>query len=84
MNGAFLVAINVLGAVRGVVLASLMGVTEFGVWGLLVAVYGTLAWLAAVGIDDKYVQQDHHDQRAAFETASRFSASCARSSPCSR
>jgi O-antigen/teichoic acid export membrane protein len=74
VNGTFLVAINLLGAVRGVVLAGLMGVTEFGVWGLVAAVYGTLAWLAAVGIDDKYIQQDEPDQQAAFQTA--FTLQC--------
>ena len=74
VNGGFLVMINVLGLVRNVVVAGLMGVSEFGVWGLLTAVYGTLAWLAAVGLDDKYIQQDHPDQREAFEIA--FTLQC--------
>jgi O-antigen/teichoic acid export membrane protein len=74
VNGAFLVLINVLGLLRGLVVAGLMGVAEFGVWGLLTAVYGTLAWLAAVGLDDKYIQQDHPDQEEAFQTA--FTLQC--------
>jgi O-antigen/teichoic acid export membrane protein len=75
VNGVFLVLINVLGLIRGVVVAGLLGVAEFGVWGLLTAVYGTLAWLAAVGLDDKYIQQDDEDQERAFQTA--FTLQCA-------
>ena len=44
-------------------------------WGLVTAVYGTLAWLAAIGLDDKYIQQDHPDQQEAFEVA--FTLQCA-------
>ena len=75
VNGAFLVAINVIGLLRGVVVAGLLGVAEFGLWGLLTAVYGTLTWLAAVGLDDKYIQQDDPDQERAFQIA--FTLQCA-------
>ncbi len=75
VNAGFLVAINVLGLLKGVIVAGLLDVTEYGTWGLLVAVYGTLAWLAAIGLDDKYVQQDHPDQEEAFQIA--FTLQCA-------
>ena len=74
VNAGFLVAINVLGLVKGVAVAGMLGVDEYGVWGLLIAVYGTLTWLAAIGIDDKYVQQDQSDQEAAFQIA--FTLQC--------
>jgi PST family polysaccharide transporter len=75
INAGFLVAINVLGLLKGVIVAGLLGVAEYGTWGLLVAVYGTLAWLAAIGLDDKYIQQDHPDQEEAFQIA--FTLQCA-------
>jgi len=75
VNAGFLVAVNVLGLLKGVIVAGLLGVEEYGTWGLLVAVYGTLAWLAAIGLDDKYIQQDHPDQEEAFQIA--FTLQCA-------
>jgi O-antigen/teichoic acid export membrane protein len=52
-----------------VLVAGLLGAPEYGLWGLLVISFGTLFALAAVGIDDKYINQDHYDQQAAFEIA---------------
>jgi O-antigen/teichoic acid export membrane protein len=75
VNAGFLVAVNALGLLKGVIVAGLLGVGEYGTWGLLVAVYGTLAWLAAIGLDDKYIQQDHPDQEEAFQIA--FTLQCA-------
>jgi O-antigen/teichoic acid export membrane protein len=49
--------------------AGLLGPGEYGLWGLLLVSFGTLFALAAVGIDDKYINQDHPDQQAAFEIA---------------
>jgi O-antigen/teichoic acid export membrane protein len=74
VNATFLAAINVLGLLKGVIVAGLLGVSEYGVWGLLIAVYGTLTWLAAIGLDDKYIQQDDLDQEAAFQIA--FTLQC--------
>lgn len=69
VNGAFMVGLNVLFVVKGVVVAGLLGAQAFGLWGLLAVTFGTLFALAAVGLDDKYIQQDHHDQQVAFEIA---------------
>ena len=60
---------NALSIVQGVLVAGLLGAAEYGLWGLLVITFGTLFALAAVGIDDKYINQDHADQQAAFEIA---------------
>jgi O-antigen/teichoic acid export membrane protein len=69
VNGAFLVFLNALGAVRGFIVAGVLGGAAYGLWGLLGVAFGTLFWLAAVGVDDKYIQQDRPDQQAAFQIA---------------
>lgn len=69
INAAFDVALSGLGFVKGFVVAGLVTTTEFGVWGLLVISLGTLLWLARIGIDDKYIQQQHPDQEHAFQIA---------------
>jgi O-antigen/teichoic acid export membrane protein len=61
--------LNLLFLLRGVALAGLLTTTEYGLWGLLLIGLGTVGALAQVGIDDKYIQQDQADQRAAFQTA---------------
>lgn len=75
VNGGFLAAINVLGVVKGVAAASFLGASEYGVWGLISVTAGFVLALGAVGIDDKYLQQDRPDQRAAFQVA--FTLQCA-------
>jgi O-antigen/teichoic acid export membrane protein len=74
VNTVYLVTVNTLTIVQGVLLANLLGTAEYGLWGLLVISFGTLFALAAIGLDSKYIQQDHADQRAAFELA--FTLQC--------
>lgn len=69
VNTVYLVGVNALAVVQGVVVAGLLGPAEYGLWGLLTVSFGTLFALLAVGIDDKYINQDHPDQQAAFEIA---------------
>jgi O-antigen/teichoic acid export membrane protein len=69
INTAFLVSINALTIVQGLLAARLLGATEYGLWGLLLIIFGTLSFLASVGLNDKYIQQDHADQQAAFQVA---------------
>jgi len=69
VNGAFMVGLNGLSLLKGVMVAGLLGAHAFGLWGLITVTFGTLFALAAVGLDDKYIQQDHPDQTAAFEIA---------------
>lgn len=69
INTLFLVSMNGLTLVQGLVVAGLLGAREYGVWGLLAISFGTLFALGAIGISDKYIQQDHPDQRVAFELA---------------
>jgi O-antigen/teichoic acid export membrane protein len=69
VNTVYLLGLNALAVVQGLVVARLLGPGEYGLWGLLAVSFGTLFALLAVGIDDKYINQDHPDQRAAFEIA---------------
>ena len=74
INAAFLAAINVLGLVKGLVGASFLTTGEYGVWGLIGATTGLVFALGAVGVDDKYIEQDKPDQEAAFQVA--FTLQC--------
>src|SRR5919112_839382 len=69
VNAIFLVALNALALVQGILAARLLGAPEYGLWGMLLIVFGTLLFVATIGFDDKYVQQDHPDQQVAFEIA---------------
>jgi PST family polysaccharide transporter/lipopolysaccharide exporter len=69
VNSLYLVFINSLAIIQGLLVARLIGAAEYGVWGLLVIIFGTLVLLASVGLDDKLIQQDHEDQEASFQIA---------------
>lgn len=69
VNGAFLVAVNSLGLIRGFVVAAFLTAADYGVWGMVVIAFGTLSWLKQIGISEKYVQQTADDQELAFQRA---------------
>lgn len=69
VNTLYLLSLNGLTIVQGLLLARLLGAGEYGLWGLLAISFGTLLALAALGLDDKYIQQAHPDQQTAFEIA---------------
>jgi O-antigen/teichoic acid export membrane protein len=69
VNAAFDVGLSGLALVQGFVLAGLLTRSDYGVWGVLVVSLGVLARLKAVGIGDKYLQQDEPDQELAFQRA---------------
>lgn len=69
VNSLYLVFVNALTIVQGLLAARLLGAAEYGLWGLLLIIFGTLSYLAAIGLNDKYIQQDHADQEAAFQVA---------------
>src|SRR4030081_2342117 len=74
INGGFLVVLNLLFVLKGFLVAMFLAPTDYGVWGLLTISLGTLYWLAQIGLDDKYIQQDHPDQEEAFQVA--FTLQC--------
>jgi O-antigen/teichoic acid export membrane protein len=69
VNAGFSFAVSLIGLIRGIAVASFLSASDYGLWGLIAAVFVTLLWLAAVGFDDKYIQQDHPDQEVAFQIA---------------
>jgi O-antigen/teichoic acid export membrane protein len=69
INAVFLIGFNALGLLKGFVVAALLTVADYGVWGIIVIGLGTLGWLKQVGISDKYVQQTEADQELAFQRA---------------
>lgn len=69
INATFMVGASAITLLQGIVLARLLPTSVMGEWGLLVAAFMTLLSLAAVGIEDKYIQQDDPDQERAFQIA---------------
>lgn len=69
VNGVFLVGVNALTLVKGLAVASLLSTAQYGTWGLLLAAFMTILALGAIGVEDKYIQQDDADQQHAFEIA---------------
>ena len=69
VNGAFDVGLTSLGLIKGFVVAAFLSATEYGMFGILAAVLGTLLWLKQVGVGDRYVQQRDDDQERAFHIA---------------
>jgi O-antigen/teichoic acid export membrane protein len=68
-NSGFLIGLTILGLVRTIVVARVLPVAEYGVWGILAAMIGVAFYLKDLGISDKFVQQDEPDQRQAFARA---------------
>ena len=69
VNAGFSFGVSFIGLIRGIAVASFLTASDYGLWGLIAAVFVTLLWLASVGLDDKYIQQSHPDQEAAFQLA---------------
>jgi len=67
--GLFNVGLAVLGLLKGFLVAAFLTPVDYGIWGLLAVSLGTLLWLAQLGFDDKYIQQDDSNQRHAFQVA---------------
>jgi len=69
VNGAFLLGLNTLGLLKGVLVAAFLTRAEYGIWGIVFITLTSMIALKQVGISDKYIQQDEADQRVAFEKA---------------
>lgn len=69
VNSGFDLGLTALGLLQAFVVAALLSRAQYGVWGVLVASLGVLAQLKAVGISDKYLQQEEPDQELAFQRA---------------
>ncbi|HYI38554.1 MAG TPA: oligosaccharide flippase family protein [Thermoleophilaceae bacterium] len=69
INSAFLIGLNMLALIKGFAVAGFVSVSDYGVWGLVIVSFTTLYGLIQVGVNDKYIQQDHEDQESAFQLA---------------
>jgi PST family polysaccharide transporter len=69
VNSLFMIGLAALGLVKGFIVAALIPVSDYGVWGVLVATLAAVALLKEVGVSDKYVQQEEPDQERAFQQA---------------
>jgi PST family polysaccharide transporter len=66
ISGAWLAGLNLLSLARGLIVAGFLATSEYGVWGVLMAVLATVLWLRQLGFGDRFVQQDDADQTRAF------------------
>jgi O-antigen/teichoic acid export membrane protein len=69
VNTAFDLSVSFLALLQALVVAALLTRAQYGVWGILVASMGVLAQLKAIGVSDKYLQQEEPDQELAFQRA---------------
>lgn len=69
INSAYQVGIAAIGLIQRVAVAAFLTREEFGLWGIVLTVLVTLAWLKEIGVADKYVQQSDGDQELAFQKA---------------
>lgn len=77
INAAFMVALNFLSLARGFVVAAFLTRGDYGIWGALTTLLGTMIWLKDIGINDRYVQQQDEDQALAFQKAFTLELSAA-------
>lgn len=80
INAAYLVSLNLVIVVKGLVGAAFLSPAEYGVWGLLNLALLSVAWLRDVGVNDAYIQQSEADQERefarAFTLSVTFMAAC--------
>ena len=69
INAAFSVGLITLGLLKGLIVATFLTASEYGVWGILFISMMTITWLKQVGVGDKFIQQSEDDQEYAFQKA---------------
>jgi PST family polysaccharide transporter len=69
INGAYLTFVYSLNLARGFVVAALLSVEDYGIWGIVAIALAMILQLKQVGIADKYVQQSEPQQEHAFQRA---------------
>jgi O-antigen/teichoic acid export membrane protein len=69
VNALYLIFLNVLGLLKGLIVAALISPGDYGLFAILGVALGTLLYLKQVGISDKYIQQDEDQQELAFQKA---------------
>ena len=69
INAAFQIGLAGLGTFRRIAVAAFLTREEFGIWGVILPIIITLAWVKEIGIADKYIQQREPDQEAEWQKA---------------
>jgi O-antigen/teichoic acid export membrane protein len=69
VTGGFLVLIDALVLIQGLVVTRLLGPKEIGLYGVVSTVVLSLIALKKIGIDEQYVQQDEAGQEREFQFA---------------
>jgi O-antigen/teichoic acid export membrane protein len=69
VTGGFLVLIDALVLIQGLVVTRLLGPEEIGLYGIVSTVVLSLIALKKIGIDEHYVQQDEAGQEEEFQHA---------------
>lgn len=69
INAAFQIGLAGLGTFRRIAVAAFLTREEFGLWGVILPIIVTLAWVKEIGVADKYIQQREADQEAEWQRA---------------
>jgi PST family polysaccharide transporter len=64
-----MVGLNLVGLIKGFLVAGFLSASDYGVWGILLLTLTTILWLKEAGVSDKFVQQTESDQQLAFQKA---------------
>jgi O-antigen/teichoic acid export membrane protein len=69
VTSGFMIAIDGLVVIQGLVVTRLLGPREIGLYGIVSTVVVSIVALKRVGIDEAFVQQEEPDQEAEFQRA---------------
>jgi O-antigen/teichoic acid export membrane protein len=69
INAAFQIGLAGLGTFRRIAVVAFLTREEFGLWGVILPIIVTLAWVKEIGVADKYIQQQEADQEAEWQRA---------------
>lgn len=69
INGAFLVGVNLLNIMRGLLVVGFLTASDYGLWGIVYVTLSLLLAMRAQGVTDRFVQQREDDQVLAFQRA---------------
>jgi O-antigen/teichoic acid export membrane protein len=69
VTSGFMIAIDGLVLIQGLVVTRLLGPSEIGLYGIVSTFVVSIVALKRVGIDEAFVQQEESDQKAEFERA---------------
>ncbi|HEU4978581.1 MAG TPA: oligosaccharide flippase family protein, partial [Solirubrobacteraceae bacterium] len=69
VNSGFQLGLAGLGTVQRLAIAAWLTRAEYGLWGIIITTLITLSFVKAIGVADKYIQQNEPDQERAFQKA---------------